>query len=232
MKQPTNFLQKNSPLKIAVLVSGSGSNLQVLIDAMNEGELPIEIVGVISNKEDAYAIERAKTANINVSVLSHVPSGKRMGIKTFEKQAQQQLANWQPDLIILAGFMRVLSGDFINACPAPMINLHPSLLPKFKGLDTHSRAIEAGETYHGCSVHVVTAELDAGQVIAQAILKINANDTAETLQQRVHDLEHKILPWSIYMIARGLFSVGNNRLDLTTMANNKHLPALPWRLYL
>lgn len=217
-------------LKIAVLVSGNGSNLQVLIDAQKTAELPIEIVGIISNREDAYAIERANQADINVAVLSHTPSGKRMKISTFEQHALEQLKQWQPDLIVLAGFMRVLSGDFINACPAPMINLHPSLLPKFKGLDTHARAIEAGETYHGCSVHVVTAELDAGAVIAQALLKINASDTAETLQNRVHELEYKILPWSINLIAKGMFANGDKKLDLNNLPHPTCLPALPWKL--
>lgn len=224
--------QNNTRLKIAVLVSGSGSNLQVLIDAMTSGELPVDIVGVISNREDAYAIERAKAANINVAVLSHVPSGKRMGIATFEKHALQQLNDWQPDIIVLAGFMRVLSGDFINSCPAPMINLHPSLLPKYKGLDTHARAIKAGDTQHGCSVHLVTAELDAGQVIAQGVLAINNDDTAESLQQRVHKLEHKVLPWSIYLIAQGVFKHEADLLALNKIANCKHLPTLPWQLNL
>lgn len=217
-------------LKVAVLVSGSGSNLQTLIDAQNAGELPIEIVGVISNREDAYAIERANKAGINLAVLSRAPSGKRMAIATFEKHALQQLNDWQPDLIVLAGFMRVLSADFINACPAPMINLHPSLLPKFKGLDTHERAIAEGESYHGCSVHMVTAELDAGQVIAQAVLAINTDDTAESLQQRVHQLEYKVLPWAIHLIAKGMFASSDKKVDLTTLATPEYLPALPWKL--
>ncbi|MGO3105898.1 MAG: phosphoribosylglycinamide formyltransferase, partial [Psychrobacter celer] len=136
--------QSIKPLRIAVLVSGSGSNLQVLIDAMQAGALPIEIVGVISNRDDAYALTRATDAAIPVAVLSHVASGKRMGIKTFEAHANEQLVAWQPDLIVLAGFMRVLSGSFIDNAPAPMINLHPSLLPVYKGLDTHQRVLQAG----------------------------------------------------------------------------------------
>ena len=136
------------PLRVAVLVSGSGSNLQVLINAMQAGALPIEIVGVISNREDAYAITRANDAAIPVAVLSHVASGKRMGIKTFETHASAQLSAWQPDLIVLAGFMRVLSSAFIDNAPAPMINLHPALLPAYKGLDTHQRAIQALSLIH------------------------------------------------------------------------------------
>lgn len=215
------------PLRIAVLVSGNGSNLQVLIDAMQAGALPIEIVGIISNREDAYAIIRAKDAIIPVAVLSHVASGKRMGIKTFESHASAQLAAWQPDLIVLAGFMRVLSADFIDNAPAPMINLHPALLPAYKGLDTHQRAIQAGERHHGCSLHVVTAELDAGAVLTQALLEINPKDTAVSLQARVQKLEHQLLPWTIMLIAKGVINLNSQDKETFSM-----LPTLPLKLYL
>ena len=216
------------PLRVAVLVSGSGSNLQVLINAMQAGALPIEIVGVISNREDAYAITRANDASIPVAVLSHVASGKRMGIKTFETHASTQLSAWQPDLIVLAGFMRVLSGSFIDNAPAPMINLHPALLPAYKGLDTHQRAIQAGERHHGCSIHVVTAELDAGAVLTQALLEINQKDTADSLQARVQQGEHQLLPWTILLIANGIINLDNPR-DSTELSC---LPALPLKLWL
>jgi len=219
----------NKPLRIAVLVSGSGSNLQVLIDAMQAGALPIEIVGVISNREDAYAIARAKDADIPVAVLSHVASGKRMGIKTFESHASAQLTTWQPDLIVLAGFMRVLSAGFIDNTPAPMINLHPALLPAYKGLDTHQRVIQAGERQHGCSIHVVTAELDAGAVLTQAWLEVHQKDTAGSLQTRVQKLEHQLLPWTILLLAKGVLSLNNEQL-----LNQQHtcMPMLPFKLYL
>ena len=218
----------NKPLRIAVLVSGSGSNLQVLINAMQAGALPIEIVGVISNREDAYAITRANDAAIPVAVLSHVASGKRMGIKTFETHASAQLSAWQPDLIVLAGFMRVLSGEFIDNTPAPMINLHPALLPAYKGLDTHQRAIQAGERHHGCSIHVVTAELDAGAVLTQALLEVNQRDTVDSLQSRVQKGEHKLLPWTILLIAKGIISLNNPPND----AESSYLPALPLKLWI
>ena len=221
--------QTKKPLRIAVLVSGSGSNLQVLIDAMQASALPIEIVGVISNREDAYAITRAKGASIPVAVLSHVASGKRMGIKTFENHASEQLKVWQPDLIVLAGFMRVLSGLFIDNAPAPMINLHPALLPAYKGLDTHQRAIQAGERHHGCSIHVVTAELDAGAVLTQALLEVNQKDTADSLQARVQKLEHQLLPWTILLLAKGALSLGTAPL---THQQNTFMPTLPLKLYL
>ena len=216
------------PLRVAVLVSGSGSNLQVLINAMQAGALPIEIVGVISNREDAYAITRANDASIPVAVLSHVASGKRMGIKTFETHASAQLSAWQPDLIVLAGFMRVLSGAFIENAPAPMINLHPALLPAYKGLDTHQRAIQTGERNHGCSIHVVTAELDAGAVLTQALLEVNQKDTADSLQARVQQGEHQLLPWTILLIAKGIIDLNNPHDD----AELSCLPALPLKLWL
>ena len=216
------------PLRVAVLVSGSGSNLQVLINAMQAGALPIEIVGVISNREDAYAITRANDAAIPVAVLSHVASGKRMGIKTFETHTSAQLSAWQPDLIVLAGFMRVLSGAFIDNAPAPMINLHPALLPAYKGLDTHQRAIQAGERHHGCSIHVVTAELDAGAVLTQALLEVNQKDTADSLQARVQQGEHQLLPWTILLIVKGIIDL-NNPHDAAELS---YLPALPLKLWL
>ncbi|MBA2057119.1 phosphoribosylglycinamide formyltransferase [Psychrobacter cryohalolentis] len=224
-----NTSHANKPLRIAVLVSGSGSNLQVLIDAMQAGALPIEIVGVISNREDAYAITRAKDADIPVAVLSHVASGKRMGIKTFESHASAQLTTWQPDLIVLAGFMRVLSAGFIDNTPAPMINLHPALLPAYKGLDTHQRVIQAGERQHGCSIHVVTAELDAGAVLTQAWLEVHQKDTADNLQTRVQKLEHQLLPWTILLLAKGVLSLNNEQL---LNQQRTCMPTLPLKLYL
>ncbi|MFA9486682.1 phosphoribosylglycinamide formyltransferase [Moraxella haemolytica] len=196
-------------LKIAVLVSGNGSNLQVVIDAMQAGCLPIEIVGVISNVADAYAITRAKNANIRTAVLSHTANGKKMGIKTFEKHALELLGEWSPDLVLLAGFMRVLSAEFIDGVSCPMINLHPSLLPNYKGLDTHKRVLKSGDVVHGCSVHMVTTELDAGQVLTQAVLFVSPSDTIESLRLRVQKLEHYVLPLTIELIVKDLIGLGN-----------------------
>ena len=220
--------QPAKPLRVAVLVSGSGSNLQVLINATQAGALPIEVVGVISNREDAYAITRANDAAIPVAVLSHVASGKRMGIKTFETHANAQLTTWQPDVTVLAGFMRVLSASFIDNAPAPMINLHPALLPAYKGLDTHQRAIQAGERHHGCSIHVVTAELDAGAVLTQALLEVDYKDTADSLQARVQKGEHQLLPWTLLLIAKGIIDLDNPPND----TKSSYLPALPLKLWL
>ncbi|MDO4441014.1 MAG: phosphoribosylglycinamide formyltransferase [Moraxella sp.] len=211
-------------LKIAVLVSGSGSNLQVMIDAMQAGRLPIEIVGVISNVADAYAVTRANDAGIRTVVLSHVPSGKKMGIKTFEKHALELLHEWLPNLVVLAGFMRVLSAEFISGVPCPMINLHPSLLPYYKGLDTHERVLKAGDVLHGCSVHVVTPELDAGQVLTQAVLSVATSQTADSLRLRVQKLEHYVLPLTIELIIKGVIVLDG--------ADAVSSSPLPFRFYL
>lgn len=211
-------------LKIAVLVSGSGSNLQVMIDAMQSGRLPIEIVGVVSNVADAYAVTRANNAGIRTVVLSHVPNGKKMGIKTFEKHTLELLNEWMPDLVVLAGFMRVLSAEFIAAVPCAMINLHPSLLPNYKGLDTHERVLKSGDKLHGCSVHVVTAELDAGQVLTQAVLAVKHNESSELLRLRVQKLEHQLVPFTLELIAKDVLS-----LDKDLISDNL---ALPYRLWL
>ena len=184
-------------LKVAVLVSGSGSNLQVMIDAMQAGTLPIDIIGVISNREDAYAITRANTANIPVAVLSHAPSGKRMSIATFEKHALAQIEAWSPDLVVLAGFMRILTPAFVAHYSGRLINIHPSLLPAFPGLHTHQRAIDAGCQVAGATVHQVTAELDHGPILAQAVVPILPGDDAAQLAARILTQEHLIYPRAV-----------------------------------
>lgn len=213
-----------TPLKIAVLVSGSGSNLQVLIDKQLQQLLNIQIVGVISNKADAYALERIRLANeqqanIATAVIERDDNGKKYTRIGFEKQALQELRAWQPDLVVLAGFMRILTPLFIDGVTSkdglnvPMINLHPSLLPNYKGLDTHTRVLQSGERYHGCSVHLVTSELDAGEVIAQAVTCINAAESAGQLQQRVHAMEHQLLPMVVGLFAERIVSLKNNQLS-------------------
>lgn len=200
-------------LKIAVLVSGNGSNLQVLIDQMKLGKLPIDIVAVVSNKANAYALIRAKNANIPTFVIDKNEHGKTYQRAEFERLALDVLKPLGVDLVVLAGFMKILTPLFINGVKnelhAPMINLHPSLLPAYKGLDTHERVLKAGERYHGCTVHLVTAELDAGQILSQAVLSVHPSDTPAVLQDRVHALEHTLLPRTIDFIARGVIDVDN-----------------------
>lgn len=226
-----------TPLKIAVLVSGSGSNLQVLIDKQLQQLLNIQIVGVISNKADAYALERIRLANeqqanIATAVIARDDNGKKYTRVGFEQQALQELRAWQPDLVVLAGFMRILTPLFIDGVTSkdglnvPMINLHPSLLPNYKGLDTHTRVLQSGERYHGCSVHLVTSELDAGEVIAQAVTCVNAAENASQLQQRVHAMEHQLLPMVVGLFAERIISLNNNQLTNRLGLN------LPMKLWL
>ncbi|WP_019520128.1 phosphoribosylglycinamide formyltransferase [Faucicola boevrei] len=207
---------KNLPLKLAVLVSGSGSNLQVLIDKQLNNTLNIQIVGVISNKETAYALTRAKSANINTFVIDKDDTGKTYKRIEFEKRALDILKELQPNLVVLAGFMKILTPLFINGVNhelnIPMINLHPSILPAYKGLDTHARVLRAGEKYHGCSVHLVTEELDAGAVIAQAVTQVKECETADELQARIHTLEHKLLPMMVGWFADDIVVVNNGKL--------------------
>ncbi|RKG32633.1 phosphoribosylglycinamide formyltransferase [Acinetobacter tianfuensis] len=183
-------------IKIAVLVSGSGSNLQALIDANLSGA----IVGVISNKPEAYALERAQKSGIATAVIEHKQYPNR---EAFDDVMHQQLLDWGVDLVILAGFMRILSAKFVQAWEGKMINIHPSLLPNYKGMHTHQRVLNTGDVMHGCTVHYVTAELDAGQALAQAVLKVNLHDTADSLANRVHVLEHLIYPQVAEWICNG-----------------------------
>ena len=183
-------------IKIAVLVSGSGSNLQALIDANLSGK----IVGVISNKPEAYALERAQKAGIATAVIEHKQYPNR---EAFDDVMHQQLLDWDVDLVVLAGFMRILSAKFVQAWEGKMVNIHPSLLPHYKGMHTHQRVLNTGDVFHGCTVHYVTAELDAGQALAQGVLKVNVHDNASSLASRVHVLEHVIYPQVVEWICTG-----------------------------
>lgn len=183
-------------IKIAVLVSGSGSNLQALIDANLSGK----IVGVISNKPEAYALERAKKNGIQTAIIEHKQYPNR---EAFDDVMHQQLLAWNVDLVILAGFMRILSAKFVQSWEGKMVNIHPSLLPYYKGMHTHQRVLNTGDTLHGCTVHYVTAELDAGQALAQGVIQVNLHDDAHSLAQRVHVLEHIIYPQAVEWICNG-----------------------------
>ncbi len=183
-------------IKIAVLVSGSGSNQQALIDANLSGS----IVGVISNKAEAYALERAKKAGIDTAIIEHKQFPNR---EAFDAVMHQQLLDWNVDLVILAGFMRILSAGFVQKWQGKMVNIHPSLLPHYKGMHTHQRVLNTGDVLHGCTVHYVTAELDAGQALTQGVVKVNLHDTVDTLAERVHTLEHLIYPQAVEWICNG-----------------------------
>lgn len=186
-------------LPIVVLISGSGSNLQAIIDA----DLPITIRAVISNRADAYGLTRAEAAGIPTAVLDHKGFADR---ESYDAALRALIDSYNPGLLVLAGFMRILSDGFVRHYEGRMINIHPSLLPKYRGLDTHARAIEAGDGEAGCSVHFVTAELDAGPVIIQARVPVLEHDTPETLAARVLEQEHRIYPEAIRRFAEGEIS--------------------------
>ncbi len=176
---------------IVVLISGSGTNLQAIIDAVASGAIPANLAAVISNIPDVKGLERATKAGVNTAVLSHKSFANR---DEFDSALTAKIDSYKPDLVILAGFMRILGNGFVNHYQGRMLNIHPSLLPKFTGLHTHKRALEAKETQHGTSVHFVTPELDGGPVIIQATVPVLDDDTEETLSQRVLVQEHRIYP--------------------------------------
>ena len=177
--------------RILVLISGNGSNLQAIIDDCHEGKIPGNVVAVVSNKADAYGLERATQAKIPAEVVSHLNFDSR---EAFDASLIQVIDKYNPDLIVLAGFMRILSKPFIQHYQGKMLNIHPSLLPKYQGLNTHQRALDEGDTEHGASVHFVTEELDGGPVILQAKVPVFEDDDADTLASRVHEQEHRIYP--------------------------------------
>lgn len=181
---------------IAVLISGRGSNLQCLIDACAAEDYPARIVAVISNRPDAYGLERAREAGIAAIAIDHKAYETR---ESFEAALDAALREAGAEFVCLAGFMRILTEGFVNAWEGRMINIHPSLLPKFKGVDTHARAIEAGESEHGCTVHWVTPGMDEGPTIAQARVPVLPGDTPETLAARVLVEEHLLYPEALKM---------------------------------
>lgn len=180
-----------SDKRVVVLISGSGSNLQAFIDAEAAGELGGKLVGVISNKPDVFGLERAEKANIPSLVIEHGNFGTR---EAFDKELATAIKEFRPDLVILAGFMRILSAEFVQTFHGKLLNIHPSLLPKYTGLHTHRRALENQDEYHGTSVHFVTEELDGGPVIGQARLKLNLQDNESEVTRKVQMLEHILYP--------------------------------------
>lgn len=186
--------------RVAVLISGSGSNLQALIDAAEFPSYPAKIALVISNKADAFGLERAKKAGIPTQVISGKDFTTR---EAYDEALHQVLLDAKIELVCLAGFMRILTPAFVSQWVGRMINIHPSLLPEFAGLHTHQRAIEAGKKEAGCTVHFVTPVMDAGPILAQARVPVLADDTAEILAARVLAYEHKIYPEVLKDLALG-----------------------------
>jgi len=184
-------MKSSSLCRIVVLISGSGTNLQAIVDAAKNGQFAGEVVGVISNNAGAYGLTRAQQASIPTQLLKHSDYSSR---QNFEQALAQSIDGFQPDLIILAGFMRILGSAFVQHYTGKMLNIHPSLLPKYQGLHTHQRALEAGDKYHGVSIHFVTEELDGGPLIAQQKIAILENDNQQSLAQRVQKIEYILYP--------------------------------------
>jgi phosphoribosylglycinamide formyltransferase-1 len=195
--------------RVAVLISGRGSNMAALIEAAKDKTYPAEIVLVASNRPDAHGLANARAVGIATEIVDHAPFGKdRAG---FERALQEQLDKYRIDLVCLAGFMRLLSADFVKQWPQRLLNIHPALLPAFKGLDTHKRALDAGANIHGATVHFVVAEMDSGPIIAQGAVAVHANDTEAALAARVLVVEHRIYPLALKLVAEERVRVINGR---------------------
>ncbi len=199
-------------LKVGVLISGRGSNLQALIDACADPAFPAEIVLVLSNKADAYGLERARQAGIPAAVVSHRDYADKPG---FEAAMDDALNAAGVELVCLAGFMRLLTSGFVERWHNRLINIHPSLLPSFKGLDTHARAIEAGVRFTGCTVHYVRPAMDEGPIILQAVVPILEGDDDHTLADRVLIAEHRCYPGALKLIAEGRARVEGERVAIS-----------------
>ncbi|WP_191485901.1 phosphoribosylglycinamide formyltransferase [Pseudomonas sp. FEN] len=211
-----------STCNVVVLLSGSGSNLQALIDSVRSGESPARIAAVISNRADAYGLQRARDAGIETRTLDHKAFEGR---EAFDAALIELIDTFNPQLVVLAGFMRILSAGFVRHYQGRLLNIHPSLLPKYKGLHTHQRALEAGDREHGCSVHFVTEELDGGPLVVQAVVTVESDDSTHSLAQRVHAQEHRIYPLAVRWFAEGrlVLSEQGALLDGQLLAASGHL---------
>ncbi len=203
--------------RVAILISGSGSNLQSFIDRVTSGELDLDLVLVFSNRPEAYGLTRASEAGIETCCIDHGDFADR---ESFDKALAGQLDARSPDLLILAGFMRILSPWFVSHYEGRILNIHPALLPAYPGLDTHQRVLDAGDKWHGSTVHFVTEELDGGPRILQGRLQVDAGESAQSLATRVQAIEHQIYPEAAAMFAgqglefrAGEAWLGGERLD-------------------
>lgn len=186
-------------LRCLVLLSDRGSNLATMIAARDSARLPLDICAVISNRSAAPGLEIARRADIPAIF---VDPGSYPERKNYDQELARIIREWQPELIVLAGFMRILGAELVNTYPGRMINLHPSLLPKYPGLDTYNRALSAGDSHYGASIHFVTPELDAGALIGQAVLAIEPDDTAERMAARLQPVEHQLLIASLVLFSQ------------------------------
>ncbi len=208
---------KVTPLKLAVLVSGGGSNLQAIIDACKASDYPAEIVLVFSNQLDAGGLDRGRTAGIRTEAISH--KGYAGGREAYDTAVSALIEETGADLVVLAGYLRLVSTSFVQRWQGRLINIHPSLLPSFKGLHVHQAALDAGVKFTGCTVHYVVPEVDSGPIIAQAVVPVLPDDDAGTLAQRILKQEHRIYPQVIRWIAEG--RVSTNDAGIVTIADTK-----------
>ncbi len=190
--------EKKSLIRIVVFASGNGSNLQVIVDRAQAGQLSVEVVAVVSDQENAFALERARRANIRAIIVNPDCYSDRVA---YDGALREVVLELNPDLIVLAGFMRILSAKFVDCFENQIMNIHPSLLPKYKGLHTHERVLAAGEQFHGATVHFVTAKLDDGPIIIQQTVPVLPKDSVDALEKRVHECEYEIYPRAIQWFA-------------------------------
>lgn len=203
--------QGSPKTRVVVFISGNGSNLQAIIDDVESGKINADIVGVVSNKSGAYGLTRAENSNIPTFIVEAHKGETR---EDYDQRLTGILEELQPSCIVLAGFMRILSETFVHTYADKLLNIHPSLLPKYRGLDTHQRAIDAGDTEHGCSVHFVTAELDGGPVILQAKVPVFEDDNVDTLAERVQTQERQIYPLVVKWFCDGRLTTKNQKAVL------------------
>lgn len=209
-------------LRLVVLISGSGSNLQAIIDGCANGSIDAGVAAVISNRPGVKGLQRAAHAGIANEVLEHTRFESR---EAFDQAMIELIDGYRPDLVILAGFMRILTPGFVRHYAGRMFNIHPSLLPKFQGLHTHRRALEAGEREHGASVHFVTEELDGGPVVLQASVPVLDGDDEETLAARVLRQEHRIYPEVIQWFAQGRLRLDDRQQAVLLDGESMEMPA-------
>jgi len=209
--------------RIVILISGTGSNMVTIAEQARAGEIPGLVAAVISNRPDVAGIQHARDRDLPTEVLDHKAFDSR---EAFDAALIPVIDQYQPDLVVLAGFMRILSADFVRHYQGRMLNIHPSLLPKYQGLNTHQRAIDAGDEEHGVSVHFVTEELDGGPVVIQAAVQVLEDDDAATLQRRVQQQEHIIYPIAVKWFVEGRLKMTDNGVTL----DKQPLPASGVRL--
>ncbi len=190
--------------RVGILISGRGSNMSALIEAAAAKDYPAEIVLVVSNRPDAKGLQVAKSKNVATAIVDHKKFASR---DAFETELEKELAAAKVEILCLAGFMRVLTDGFVKRWHGRILNIHPSLLPAFKGIDTHKRALEAGVKNHGATVHFVVSELDSGPIVMQAEVPVLAADDPETLAARVINIEHRIYPEALRLLAKGKLKI-------------------------